>query len=88
MPTSHFRDEKLAPVARESFGVRVETITYEGQQLQRWIVGDSTFLALPEKGARLLHWNLRHADGSVRDVVHWPEQADFADVTRAIVQAS
>ena len=28
-------------------------------------------------GARLMNWNLRMADGSVRDVIHWPEGADY-----------
>ena len=27
----------------------------------------------PEKGARLLNWHVNMSDGSVRDVIHWPE---------------
>lgn len=60
----------------------METITYHGQTLTRWRVGQSSFLAWPEKGARLLNWNLTHADGSVRDVIYWPENADFADFAK------
>lgn len=30
-------------------------------------------MALPEKGARLMNWNINLADGSVRDVIQWPE---------------
>jgi galactose mutarotase-like enzyme len=51
----------------------METIPYLGHTLQRWRVGQSTFLALPEKGARLMNWNLTLGDGSVRDVIFWPE---------------
>ena len=36
-------------------------------------MGPSTFLVLPEKGARLLNWHINMGDGSVRDVIYWPE---------------
>jgi galactose mutarotase-like enzyme len=52
-----------------------DSVPYLGQTLLRWQVGQSTFLALPERGARLMNWHLTHADGSVRDVIHWPELA-------------
>ena len=61
----------------------MDKIPYLGQTLTRWQVGNSTFLALPEKGARLMNWNLTLGDGSVRDVLYWPELAaidDFAKV--------
>jgi len=61
----------------------MEKIPYFGQTLIRWRVGGSTFLALPEKGARLMNWNLAMGDGSVRDVIHWPEIASMADFTKA-----
>ena len=32
----------------------METITYQNMEIKRWDVGPSTFLVLPEKGARLL----------------------------------
>ena len=51
----------------------MEKIPYLGHTLTRWRVGQSTFLALPEKGARLMNWNIALADGSVRDVIYWPE---------------
>ncbi len=60
----------------------METVAYQGQSLTRWRVGRSTFLALPERGARLMNWCVTHADGSVRDVIHWPEHADFAEFAR------
>ena len=44
--------------------------------IRRWDVGPSTFLVLPEKGARLLNWHVNMGDGSVRDVIFWPEEAD------------
>jgi galactose mutarotase-like enzyme len=60
----------------------MEKVPYQGQTLTRWRVGNSTFLALPEKGARLMNWNITLGDGSVRDVLYWPEAADFADFPR------
>jgi galactose mutarotase-like enzyme len=61
----------------------MEKIPYFGQTLLRWKVGGSTFLALPEKGARLMNWNLAMPDGSVRDVIHWPEIGAIAEFTKA-----
>ncbi|ACB74945.1 aldose 1-epimerase [Opitutus terrae] len=55
----------------------MESIDYHGHTLGRWRVGSSTFLALPERGARLMNWNLTLGDGSIRDVIYWPENADF-----------
>lgn len=60
----------------------MEKISYQGQTLTRWKVGNSTFLAVPEKGARLMNWNITLPDGSVRDVVYWPENADWSDVAK------
>lgn len=60
----------------------MESIVYRGHTLARWRVGSSTFLALPERGARLMNWNLTLGDGSVRDVIYWPEDADFADFAK------
>lgn len=60
----------------------MEKIPYHGQTLTRWRVGQSTFLALPEKGARLMNWNITLGDGSVRDVLYWPEDADFAEIAK------
>jgi len=51
----------------------METVPYLGKELRRWQLGPSTFLAMPEAGARLMNWNVTLGDGSVRDVLHWPE---------------
>lgn len=51
----------------------LDTVPYLGETLHRWRVGASTFLAMPERGARLMNWHLDLADGTVRDVIHWPE---------------
>ncbi|MFO1448672.1 MAG: aldose epimerase [Opitutaceae bacterium] len=51
----------------------MESVPYLGNMLTRWQVGSSTFLALPEQGARLMNWHVTHADGSIRDVLYWPE---------------
>ncbi len=60
----------------------MEKVSYQGQTLTRWRVGQSTFLALPEIGARLMNWNITLGDGSVRDVLYWPENADFGDFAK------
>lgn len=50
----------------------------KGHTIHKWQVGASTFLAWPEAGARLMNWHIQMADGSVRDVIHWPEDADYS----------
>lgn len=60
----------------------VEKIPYLGQTIVRWRVGASTFLALPEKGARLMNWNVTLGDSSVRDVIYWPELEALEDFAR------
>jgi galactose mutarotase-like enzyme len=60
----------------------VETLSYLGHTIRRWRVGQSTFLALPELGARLMNWNLTLGDGSVRDVIYWPELKSLDDFHR------
>jgi len=55
----------------------METIDYNGITLHRWQRGPSTFLARPELGARLMNWNLEMSDGSIRDVIHWPDDANY-----------
>lgn len=51
----------------------MDRIPYLGKELLRWQVGRSTFLALPEFGARLMNWNVELGDKTVRDVLYWPE---------------
>lgn len=60
----------------------MEKVPFGDETLLRWRVGQSTFLALPEKGARLMNWNVTLGDGTVRDVLYWPEGADMADFAR------
>ncbi len=55
----------------------LDTVSHLGETLHRWRVGRSTYLACPARGARLMNWSLAMADGSVRDVIHWPENATF-----------
>lgn len=54
----------------------METIPYLDHTIRRWQIGRSTFLAWPEAGARLMHWHHTRADGSVRDIIHWPELSE------------
>lgn len=60
----------------------MERIPYLGATIYRWQVGASTFLALPEKGARLMNWNVTLGDGSVRDIVYWPEVGSLEDFSK------
>ena len=67
---------------RYLLGSPMERIPYLDHTLTRWRVGNSTFLALPEKGARLMNWNITLGDGSVRDVLHWPELTALGEVAK------
>lgn len=60
----------------------MEKISYLGETIMRWSIGPSTFLALPQRGARLMNWNFAHGDGSVRDVIYWPELANLDEFHR------
>jgi galactose mutarotase-like enzyme len=60
----------------------MESVAYLGETLARWRVGSSTFLAMPERGARLMNWHVTLGDGSVRDVLYWPELTSLADFHR------
>ncbi|NEQ68837.1 MAG: aldose epimerase [Symploca sp. SIO2D2] len=51
----------------------MEEIEYLGEKIRRWQVGSSTFLVWPERGARLMNWNISYADGTFRDIIRWPE---------------
>lgn len=55
----------------------METVPYLGHTIRRWQVGASTFLAWPEAGARLMHWHHERGDGSLREVIHWPELTEL-----------
>ncbi len=58
----------------------METFEYQGRKIHRWVQGPSTFLADPVAGGRLISWFTEMADGSVRDVIYWPEDADYGDI--------
>jgi len=61
----------------------MEEIEYLGQRIRRWRVGPSTFLAWPERGARLVNWTIDYPDGSFRDVIHWPQLDDVSQFVKA-----
>ena len=61
----------------------MQKIPYLGKELTRWQAGKSTFLGIPEMGARLMHWHITLGDGSVREVLHWPDLKDLADFAHA-----
>lgn len=55
----------------------MEIVDFNGEKLYKWTVGASTFIASPTRGARLMNWFLTLADGSLRDVIYWPDNADM-----------
>ncbi|AWT60799.1 MAG: Protein LacX, plasmid [Candidatus Moanabacter tarae] len=55
----------------------METVEYHGHTIRKWTIGSSTYVAWPERGARLMDWHLRLEDGSTRDIVYWPETHDL-----------
>lgn len=57
----------------------MQEINYLGERVFKWQRGKSSFLAWPEHGARLMNWNLAYADGSFRDIIHWPDNLTSLD---------
>jgi len=51
----------------------MERIPYLGHTILKWQAGASSFLATPELGARLMNWSVTLGDGTVRDIIFWPE---------------
>lgn len=64
----------------------MQSVPYLGQNIRQWQIGRSTFLAWPEAGARLMHWNHARVDGTIREVIHWPELKDLAESSVAKVR--
>ncbi len=60
----------------------METVEYLGQVIRKWSIGSATYIAWPERGARLMDWHLRLADGSTRDIIFWPDLEDLGDFDR------
>jgi len=58
----------------------MERIPYLGHTIFKWQVGASSFLALPEMGARLMNWNVTLGDGSIRDIIYWPEVENLDNI--------
>ena len=46
------------------------------------------FLPYLNKGARLLNWHINMSDGSVRDVIHWPEENNSDKLSNRPTEAS
>lgn len=59
---------------------RLDSVALADGNVTRWQVGPSTFMAIPERGARLLRWQLAQPDGTTREVLHWPEGTSLADL--------
>ena len=60
----------------------MERIPYLGHTIFKWQVGASSFLALPELGARLMNWSVELGDSSVRDIIYWPEVDNLDNIAR------
>lgn len=59
---------------------RLDSVAYLDGRITRWRVGASTFIAIPERGARLLRWQLARPDGTTRDVIYWPERTSLSEL--------
>lgn len=55
----------------------MDIIERDGLKLHRWRVGASTYVACPERGARLMSWDIALPSGN-RSVIHWPAACDLA----------
>ncbi len=55
----------------------MEKFIANGVPMERWKVGASNYETCLTRGARLTHWKLNLPTG-IRNVLHWPEGADFA----------
>ncbi|MBP3358328.1 MAG: hypothetical protein J6K91_05395 [Opitutales bacterium] len=53
--------------------VLMEILEINGNKLYKFNVGASSYLMDPFHGARLINWNIMMADGTIRDVIYWPE---------------
>lgn len=73
-------EKNIESPTKSCHAVGMDTIEFEGQTLHRWTVGASTYLAIPERGARLLNWHIDLANGTTRDVIHWPANADWSAI--------
>ena len=61
----------------------MEEVEYLDGVIRRWQIGGSSFLAWPERGARLMNWNISYADGTLRDIISWPEITDGSQFVKA-----
>lgn len=57
----------------------MEIVEFNGEKLYKWSIGASRFILNPRRGMRLMNWFLELADGSVRDIIFWPENGDIGD---------
>jgi len=78
-----YNEKRFACAAFRSNTKHMEKVPYLGTDVYRWEVGSSTYLASPERGARLMHWHVTHGDGSLREVIHWPELKSLDEFVRA-----
>ena len=51
----------------------MEKVSYQNIEINRWDGGLRLFWLRRRKERRLLNWHANMSDGSVRDVIHWPE---------------
>ncbi|QXD24119.1 aldose epimerase [Opitutia bacterium ISCC 51] len=52
----------------------------QDQEIFKWSLGPSTFRMLPQRGARLMDWELKLSGNQTRSVIHWPEGVDFQNL--------
>jgi len=57
----------------------MDILEIDGVKIHKWEIGPSVFLADIRRGARLMNWHVKMADGDVRDIIFWPENANFKE---------
>lgn len=56
----------------------MERLLLDGAEILKFKAGASTYLLNPKEGARLVNWNISMADGVVRDIIYWDENAPLS----------
>lgn len=56
----------------------MKTLKINNETLYEWNLGPSRYLAWPEKGARLMQWDIKLSSNRKRPIIYWPERADLS----------
>jgi len=63
------------PSAEKNEKTSLNIISKDNAKLYEFNVGKSRYLMNAQEGALLMKWSVKNDDGSIREVIHWPEGA-------------